>query len=357
MCLQDSILAHNSDDSVKMRRHIKIRKKEKKNSKYRAKRVTGKEWVESLTEDLMKRPALEAKGAVGALGLGDGLSIRNNDSKASSKLPKKITDKVSKRIRNVLIHHPARSSQYDLPQNRQSSLSLHLSKEPRKGVSLGLLDRFRLMILKRRIIATRKNSAVAEIRHNPNGIPDFEELYYITDQHIAFQRRKLFDVLLDPEKRHLAVDSILDDYDILCPIKPSLHLKQVNRLRDPYRLCLVGRSVAGCSFETSDFMTRWSYPRNLQLKELDGIYLTRVKEETDNEELDLSKMGEYKYDDCLASKMVATRTLVLSSGEELQISDSIALEYPSTESIFEENDGTLKEQAFLNLAAGEHFYI
>ncbi|XP_055336180.1 uncharacterized protein LOC129586784 [Paramacrobiotus metropolitanus] len=276
-------------------------RKEKRKLKGESHRVTGREWVESLTEDLFKVRKLSPKKAHG-----DANAVPVDPAAEFPSV--KTVEKVARCVHQVLIHHPARNAQYELPQNKRSSLTLHLSQEPRKGVQLSLADKIRLMILKRRIVAIRKNSSVAEIRHNPYGIPDFEELYHATDQHVAFQRRKLFDPLLDPAKRRYAFDSILNDYDILCPIKPSPHLKQMSRQRDRYRLCLIGRSARGCPFEASDFMARWVYRRSLQSMELNGMQLTMIKEDgVDCDPLDLSRAGSYQYGKCLASKLVAAR--------------------------------------------------
>lgn len=297
MCLRYVFQAPQSNESVVMKTRSKKQRKDLE------KPVTAKQWVESLTEDLLKRPARVISTCTEGTSIDTGSAVQESSTEPS----RKVAETVAKCVHNMLIHHPARCSQYELPQNRRSSLSLHLSQEPRQGVHLGILDRVRLRILKRRIISTRKNSAVSEIRHNPYGLPDFEELFHATDQHVAFQRRKLFDTQLDPKKRHYAFDSILNDYDILCPIKPSPHLKQISRVRDRHRLCLIGRSAPGCPFEASDFMARWLYHRSLQSMELNGMQLTKIKEEPEPEMTDLSRTGCYKYGKCLASKLVAAR--------------------------------------------------
>ncbi|GAU87578.1 hypothetical protein RvY_00405-1 [Ramazzottius varieornatus] len=276
-------------------------------------KVTARDWLESLVEkvDHPFTPAVETDPSLPPE------RYTAQDVKVSP-CPKSKTsevfgsthnaEEVRNLVRKVLMHQFEMTSQHEIPNLHHHLLSLHMSKEPRKGAHLGALDRIRYMILKRRIVSMRKHSTVAVLRLHPNGLPALEELYAKTEEHVAENREKLFDVLESTESRQIAADAILDDLDLICPLKPSPHLKQISRLRDKRHLSLIGRSTINIPFESSDFMARWLYRRCLQTCELNGCQLTQIQEQRSQEEdLNLSKIGKYQCTKCVASKVVSAR--------------------------------------------------
>ncbi|OQV15851.1 hypothetical protein BV898_09948 [Hypsibius exemplaris] len=258
--------------------------------------ITAKQWLQSLVVD------------------------RSAGSDGQSSSQQAHTDDLAQLARQVVVHQSTMTCQNEIPKDHHF-LSLQLTQEPRAGVSLSPLDRLRLFILKRKIFSSRKHSDVEEIALHPHGIPQFEKLYAATNQHVSFNRRKLFDPVLPVASRRLAADSIITDFDILCPLKPRPHLQQMKRQRDRTRVCLVRTIDLGISFEASDFMVRWFYRRCLQTAELDGIQLTRIQEEADLEEdYNLSLLGHYHNSKCLASKLVAARRSAALADSLLSVS-------------------------------------
>lgn len=266
----------------------------KESAKWRVTGITGKEWLESLAERTLSGQELRLYQEQPCHRFGEGA------------VSSRVANDLAELARKVIVHQGATApQQLEMPRVHRRLLSLHMRREPKKGVSLGFLDSFRLFFLKRRAVRLRKRCFMEEINQHSDGMPQFGELYTATNQHVSFNRRKLFDVVLPIEHRRRAAESIIHDFDILCPHKPNSNFKPMNRLRDQTRRCLVGRSTLGIPFEASDFMTRWMYRRALQTSELNGLQLTRIPEQALEEDRDLSVIGSYKLTKCLASQIVA----------------------------------------------------